>query len=178
MFAFLHMMGSAIGSRGSASQPVCTGDTRGYTKCQCICAAGPGCAPAGPTGLWASYALDICHVIIQTRATFTGPCTGARPAPSLRRAADHGGHKGAGSRTPLGCASPAHQGDSRMVTATTPTSLPQALRLTPAPTSTKPSRPCSRPRSGACNARCSSCPPGPAKRLCLRSWCNAAAGGP
>src|SRR4029450_13522090 len=127
------MMGSARGSRGSASQPVCTGDTRGYTQCQCLGAADPGCAPAGPTGMWASYDLDLCHVIIQTRATFTGPCTGARPAPRRRRAADHGGHKGAGSRTPLGCASPAHQGDSRMVTATPPTSLSQALRLTPRP---------------------------------------------
>jgi hypothetical protein len=46
-----------------------------------VCAyapAGPSCAPAGPTGRRASYALDIDHVIIQVRATFTGPCTGAR----------------------------------------------------------------------------------------------------
>ena len=35
--------------------------------------AGPGCAPAGPTGLRASYALDIDQVIIQKPATFAGP---------------------------------------------------------------------------------------------------------
>src|SRR2546427_10987837 len=39
----------------------------------------------------------------------------------------------AGSRTPLCCAIPARQGDRRMVTATHPTSLSQALRLTPRP---------------------------------------------
>src|SRR4029453_7735136 len=42
-------------------------------------------------------------------------------------------HQGAGSRTPLGCPSPVYQGDSPMVTATLPTSLSQALRLTPRP---------------------------------------------
>src|SRR5215468_10736709 len=100
---------------------------------QCLCAADPGCAPAGPPGLGASYALDIDHVIIQARATCTGPCTGVRAVPRPRCAVDHGGHQGAGSRTPLGCPSPVHQGDSRMVTATLPTSLSQALRLTPRP---------------------------------------------
>src|SRR5262245_6480842 len=44
-----------------------------------LCARRLWLRPSGATGLWASYALDIYHVIIQTRATFVGPCTGARP---------------------------------------------------------------------------------------------------
>ena len=54
------------------------------------------------------------------------------PTPPARQPAT-GATKVAGSRTPLGCALPARQGDSRMVTATPPTSLSPALRLTPRP---------------------------------------------
>ena len=39
----------------------------------CSAPVGPGCAPAGHTGLRASYALDIYHVIIQKCVTFAGP---------------------------------------------------------------------------------------------------------
>src|SRR5258705_383308 len=89
--------------------------------------------PSGAHGLQASYALDILHVIIQKRATFAGPCTGARPAPCRRRAAGGGppprggGHGAPGAPPPgaggwggAGCRPPAPPGGGRGAAAEPP----------------------------------------------------------
>src|SRR5215831_7565020 len=100
---------------------------------QCLCAADPGCAPAGPPGLGASYALDIDHVIIQARATCPGPCTGARSVPrppvcSRPRRPPGGGEPHASGLPPP--RPPRRQPHGHCHA---PTSRSQALRLTPRP---------------------------------------------